>query len=256
MHTGQYDGMIAMTMAHVDVAGGAMTRKPLNKFRNASRPNRAICRYGENPHQASVVDGVDRRRGVAGRCTRARSCPTRTCSISMRRCGSCSSSPSPARSSSSTRTRAASRRDAASTAHVRARGRPAGRRSVASCWRQPALIDVATATAPTATFIEGVIAPAVDDRPDRSSLRSRTCGSSLRPILARALEPFMGQDPPDMRSFLGADPCPDPDGKRAIPGRLRRTIPAGFGEPRPASPDESRVGFVVATRPTIRSQWR
>src|SRR4029079_14761284 len=27
MHTGQYDGMIAMTMAHVDVAGGEMTRR-------------------------------------------------------------------------------------------------------------------------------------------------------------------------------------------------------------------------------------
>ena len=36
MHTGQYDGMIAMTMAHVDVDGGAMTRKPLK------RPTQAV----------------------------------------------------------------------------------------------------------------------------------------------------------------------------------------------------------------------
>src|SRR3954463_13107314 len=50
MHTGQYDGMIAMTMAHVEPGGGAMTRKAAPAL--PSPPGRAReLRYGENPHQ-------------------------------------------------------------------------------------------------------------------------------------------------------------------------------------------------------------
>src|SRR4051812_44691391 len=63
MHTGQYDGMIAMTMAHVDPAGGAMTRRASPPRGPAAQPPRTL-RYGENPHQPAswvpVPDGSHR----------------------------------------------------------------------------------------------------------------------------------------------------------------------------------------------------
>jgi phosphoribosylaminoimidazolecarboxamide formyltransferase/IMP cyclohydrolase len=46
-HTAQYDGMIAMTLKYVDVAGGAMTRHGMPK----THGDRKALRYGENPHQ-------------------------------------------------------------------------------------------------------------------------------------------------------------------------------------------------------------
>jgi phosphoribosylaminoimidazolecarboxamide formyltransferase/IMP cyclohydrolase len=49
MHTGQYDGMIAMTMMQVDPAGGAMTRKAAKI--PTKHPQPIALRYGENPHQ-------------------------------------------------------------------------------------------------------------------------------------------------------------------------------------------------------------
>ena len=46
-HTGAYDMTIAMTLAHVDFAGGAMRRQVVPKNHGEARP----LRYGENPHQ-------------------------------------------------------------------------------------------------------------------------------------------------------------------------------------------------------------
>ena len=46
-HTGVYDSMIAVTLAGVEVAGGAMTRLP----HPTSHPAPKDLRYGENPHQ-------------------------------------------------------------------------------------------------------------------------------------------------------------------------------------------------------------
>jgi len=46
-HTGMYDGMIAVTLQTVDVAGGAMRRSPLP----LRHPTPKDLRYGENPHQ-------------------------------------------------------------------------------------------------------------------------------------------------------------------------------------------------------------
>ena len=53
MHTGQYDGMIAMTMAHVDVDGGAMKRRPVKRPTQALHGGPRPLRYGENPHQTA-----------------------------------------------------------------------------------------------------------------------------------------------------------------------------------------------------------
>jgi phosphoribosylaminoimidazolecarboxamide formyltransferase / IMP cyclohydrolase len=46
-HTGMYDGMISVTLHSVDFAGGAMTRSALP----TSHPAPKDLRYGENPHQ-------------------------------------------------------------------------------------------------------------------------------------------------------------------------------------------------------------
>jgi len=53
MHTGQYDGMIAMTMAHVDVAGGAMSRRAPTRPTSTPHGGPRPLRYGENPHQSA-----------------------------------------------------------------------------------------------------------------------------------------------------------------------------------------------------------
>ncbi len=53
MHTGQYDGMIAMTMAHVDVAAGGMTRRALKRPTSTPHGGPRPLRYGENPHQSA-----------------------------------------------------------------------------------------------------------------------------------------------------------------------------------------------------------
>ncbi len=53
MHTGQYDGMIAMTMTHVDVAGGAMSRRATTRPTSTPHGGPRPLRYGENPHQTA-----------------------------------------------------------------------------------------------------------------------------------------------------------------------------------------------------------
>ena len=58
LHTGQYDGMIAMTMAHVAVSEGALARtaaKPQSQAPQPPAPSRPRdLRYGENPHQRAA----------------------------------------------------------------------------------------------------------------------------------------------------------------------------------------------------------
>ena len=94
MHTGQYDGMIAMTMAHVDVDGGAMTRKPLKRPTRPFTAARARCATARTRIRAPPGSSSRRTPGGAGRSTRARSSRTRTCSTSMPRCAFPSSSAS------------------------------------------------------------------------------------------------------------------------------------------------------------------
>ena len=101
--------------------------------------------------------------GRRGRCTRARSCRTRTCSISTPRCGSRSSSPSRPRSSSSTRIRAAWR-PAVTIAEAYVRAREADPLSAfGGIVGLNRALDVEPRRAITSTFIEAVIAPSVAD---------------------------------------------------------------------------------------------
>jgi phosphoribosylaminoimidazolecarboxamide formyltransferase/IMP cyclohydrolase len=63
-------------------------------------------------------------------------------------------------------------------------------------------VDAATAAALTATFIEAVIAPSIDG----DALAVLAAKQNLRVVttdFTRAFEPLMGQEPRDLRSFLG-----------------------------------------------------
>jgi phosphoribosylaminoimidazolecarboxamide formyltransferase / IMP cyclohydrolase len=100
--------------------------------------------------------------GAAGRCTRARSCPTRTCSIWTPRCASRSSSTEPA-AVVIKHTNPCGVATGSTAVGLRARK---GRRCALRLRRhrrdQPPL-DAETAAALTSTFIEAVIAPSLHD---------------------------------------------------------------------------------------------
>ena len=139
-HTAAYDGAIAGDARDDHVRRGLTPRarrRPARR-RLAARAEPAASvrdlRYGENPHQPAALVRRCRPTGSARpRCSRARSCRTRTCSTSTRPRASRSSSPSRRRSSSSTRTRAARRPARRSPRPTCARARPIRwRRSAAS----------------------------------------------------------------------------------------------------------------------------
>ena len=122
-HTAMFDGIVTMAMRRRDAEGRRLhvgSRLPI------SHGARRDLRYGENPHQkahwlqASGEFGARR-----GRSTRARSSPTRTCSISTRRARIALEFTEPAAaSSSSTRIPAGSRRRARRSTPTFARVRP------------------------------------------------------------------------------------------------------------------------------------
>jgi phosphoribosylaminoimidazolecarboxamide formyltransferase / IMP cyclohydrolase len=71
-------------------------------------------------------------------------------------------------------------------------------------------IDVAAAQALTATFIEAVIAPSIDDAA-RAVLATRQNLRVVTTDFTRAYEPIMGRDPQEARSFLGGTLIQQPD---------------------------------------------
>ena len=128
-HTGMYDSMIAMTLKTVEYAGGAMTRRRCRR-RIRRRRTCATARTRTRRHSGYRTSRRSCRRG---RSIRARSCPTRTSSISTLQCGLRSSSPSRSASSSSTRTPAALRSGRRWPRRTCGRARPIrSRRSAAS----------------------------------------------------------------------------------------------------------------------------
>ena len=97
-------------------------------------------------------------------------------------------------------------------------------------------IDVDTARALTATFIEAVIAPAIIDEA-RSVLAAKQNMRVITTDFSKVFEPFLNQEPREMRSFLGGmlvqqpdrvtearEPWPPPSPLRG----LRRTRPRSF----------------------------
>ena len=187
------DGMIAMTMAHVDVPRGddaARSEAPTS----ARTAVRATLRYGENPHQRASGSQPPPDSGRPGRCTRARNCRTRTCWTSTRRCASRSSSPSRPRSViKHTNPCGVATGATIDAAYVRAReADPLS--AFGGIVGLNRAIDVATARALTSTFIEAIIAPSIDGEA-RAMLAAKTEPARRDGGLRKSVRTDAGRDP-------------------------------------------------------------
>ncbi len=209
MHTGQYDGMIAMTMAHVDVAGGAMTRRQ-SKAPAFKHPQPRDLRYGENPHQKAswlpLPEEFDRTWKVhqgkelsytnlldldaALRISIEFPEPAAVVIKHTNPCGVATGS-------------------SIEEACVRAReADPLSAFGGIVGVNRP--IDADTARALTATFIEAVIAPGLSGEA-KAILATKQNLRVVTTDFAKVYEPFLNQDPRDMRSFLGGVLMQEPD---------------------------------------------
>jgi len=210
MHTGQYDGMIAMTMAHVDVDGGAMTRKPLKRPTQALHGGPRPLRYGENPHQSAswiqfppdagrrweVHQGkelsytnlldLDAALRIALEFTE----PAAAVIKHTNPCGVATGA-------------------TLDEAYVRAREADAlsAYGGIVGLNRP---LDVATAKALTSTFIEAVMAPSIDEDA-RAVLAARQNMRVVTTDFTKAFDPIMGRDAQETRSFLGGVLVQDAD---------------------------------------------
>ena len=208
MHTGQYDGMIAMTMMQVDPAGGAMTRNAPKVPHKHPQPT--ALRYGENPHQKAswlpMPDGAAQNWQVhqgkelsytnlldldaALRIALEFGEPGAVVIKHTNPCGVATG-------------------ESIEAAYVSARqADPLSAFGGIVGLNRP--IDAATATALTATFIEAVIAPALDEGA-RGILAAKQNLRVVTTDFSRAFEPLMGQARREMRSFLGGALLQDPD---------------------------------------------
>ena len=209
MHTAQYDGMIAMTMGRVRAEGDALTRDP-GRGPLHPHPEPKALRYGENPHQKAtwMPFPVETKRqwevhqgkelsytnlldlDAALRIVHEFSEPAAAVIKHTNPCGVATGS-------------------SVDEAYVRAReADPLSAFGGIVGLNRP--IDVATATALTVTFIEAVIAPALEDEA-RAILASKPNLRVVTTDFTRVFEPLMGQDPSEMRSFLGGMLIQQPD---------------------------------------------
>ena len=209
MHTAQYDGMIAMTMAHVEIGNGTVTRKtaPIGPAPHV-RPRE--LRYGENPHQkASWMPnpeessrGWDVHQGKELSYTNLLDLDaalrialefTEPAAVVVKHTNPCGVA-------------VAERIDAA---YERARDADA-LSAFGGIVGLNRVIDVATARALTSTFIEAVIAPSIAEEA-RPILAARQNMRVVTTDFSKAYEPFMGRDAHDARSFLGGTLIQQPD---------------------------------------------
>ena len=159
-HTAQFDGLIAMTMQSIDVRRGDAFRRDLPPKTAASAEVKTAALRREPAPEGALGPGA--RPELAdplGRRTRARSCRTRTCSISTPPPASCSSSPSrPPSVIKHTNPCGAATGATIADAYVAAREADplSAFGGIVGLNRE---IDADTATALTSTFIEAVIAP-------------------------------------------------------------------------------------------------
>jgi phosphoribosylaminoimidazolecarboxamide formyltransferase / IMP cyclohydrolase len=243
MHTAQYDGMISMTMAHVDVAGGEMTRRPAGQPA-AQPPRPRPLRYGENPHQKAMwAPSHDAAR--AWRVHQGKELSytnlldldaalrlvlefTEPAAVVIKHTNPCGMATG----------------ETIDAAYVRAReADPLSAFGGIVGVNRP--VDAATAAALTATFIEAVIAPSIDG----DALAMLAAKQNLRVVttdFTRPFEPVMGQEPRDLRSFLGGVLTQEAD--RVIEAR----------EPWPPSPDGGADGpaiRVVTKRQPTADEW-
>ena len=210
MHTGQYDGMIALTMAHVDVYGGAMSRRAVKRPTQAPHGGPRPLRYGENPHQkASWIQfppdsgrNWDVHQGKELSYTNLLDLDaalrialefTEPAGVIIKHTNPCGVAIGPTLEAAYVRAREAD--------SVSAFGGIVGLNRA---------LDAATAKALTSTFIEAVIAPSIDEDA-RSILAARQNLRVVTTDFSKAFAPITGRDPQESRSFLGGVLVQDPD---------------------------------------------
>ena len=256
VHTAQYDGMIAMTLAHVSVSGGEMAR---NATASPPRhPTPRDLRYGENPHQKASWLQTPEETGRAWKVHQGKELSytnlldldaalrialefTEPAAVVIKHTNPCGVATGAT----------------IDAAYVGARDADPLSAFGGIVGINRAL-DVATATALTATFIEAVIAPSIDDDA-RLILAAKQNMRVVTTDFTRAFEPHMGQEPREMRAFLGGFLTQEPD----------RVPEAGEPWPLPSPPDTSaasgdKLGIRVVTKrqPTpeewtaLRFAWR
>lgn len=241
MHTAQYDGMIAMTMLHVDVAGATMKRREM-KAGDHHHAQPKDLRYGENPHQKASWIPVPEQFNRSWTVHQGKELSytnlldvdaalrlvlefTEPAGVVIKHTNPCGVA------------------TGASTEEAYVRAREADPLSafggIVGLNRS---IDMDTARALTSTFIEAVIAPSIDDDA-RPILAAK---ANLRVITAdytKVYEPLMNQEPREMRSFLGGVLVQEPD----------RVIEAT--DPWPQSKPEGLYPRVVTRRQPTAEEW-
>ena len=255
MHTAQYDGMIAMTMQHVQPAGGEMTRTAPGQGVKHPHPQPRDLRYGENPHQkaswvpvpeefkqgwtvhqgkelsyTNLLD-LDAALRVAVEFTE----PAGVVIKHTNPCGVATGA-------------------SIEEAYVRAReADPLSAFGGIVGLNRP--VDVDTARALTSTFIEAVIAPGIDDEA-RTILATKGNMRVVTTDFTQVYQPVMNQEPREMRSFLGGVLIQQPD--RVVEART----PWPTEAPEGSSAGEMYPKVVTRRQPTpeewtaLRFAWR
>ena len=227
MHTAQYDGMIAMTLAHVKVAGGEMVRAA-QAAQPPRHPRPRDLRYGENPHQKASWLQTAEATGRAWKVHQGKELSytnlldldaalrialefTEPAAVVIKHTNPCGVATGATIDAAYVGARQAD--------PLSAFGGIVGINRA---------IDVATATALTATFIEAVIAPSIDDDA-RVILATKQNLRVVTTDFTRAFEASMGQESREMRAFLGGFLTQEPD----------RVAEAGEEWPPPSQADTS-----------------
>ena len=194
MHTGRYDGMIAMTMAHVDASDGAMTRRPLKRPTSAPHGGPRPLRYGENPHQTASWIQFPPESGRTWQVHQGKELSytnlldldaalrialefTEPAAVVIKHTNPCGVATGAT----------------IDEAYVRARNADA-KSAFGGIVGVTGAIDAATARALTSTFIEAVIAPSVDE----DALAVLAAKQNMRVVttdFSKAYEPIAGRDP-------------------------------------------------------------
>lgn len=210
MHTAQYDGMIAMTMQHVEVVEGDMARKAPGTAPKHPNPEPKDLRYGENPHQKARWMMLPPESGRNWTVHQGKELSytnlidldaalrlalefTEPAGIVIKHTNPCGVATGTSIEEAYVRAREAD--------PLSAFGGIVGLNRA---------IDVDTARALTTTFIEAVIAPGIEDEA-RGVLAAKPNMRVITTNFEKAFEPMMGQPPSEMRSFLGGLLVQEPD---------------------------------------------
>ncbi len=202
MHTGQYDGMIAMTMAHVDVAGGEMARRPAKRPTSTPHGGPHPLRYGENPHQTASWVQYPPDSDRAWKVHQGKELSytnlldldaalrialefTEPAAVVIKHTNPCGVATGATIDAAYVRAREADSLSA--FGGIVGLNRP---------------VDVAAARALTSTFIEAIIAPSIDDEA-RAVLAAKQNMRVVTTDYSKVFEPVSGRSPGESRSFLG-----------------------------------------------------